>query len=59
MRTEPEVLDLIIGIAKADERIRAVQMQGARTNPNVPSDSFQDFDICLYALLFKAYSLAN
>lgn len=48
MRTESEMIDLIISIAKNDDRIRAVQMQGSRTNPNAPKDSFQDFDICYY-----------
>ena len=37
--------ELIIGTAKADERIRAVYMNGSRTNPNVPKDIFQDYDI--------------
>lgn len=45
MRTEKEMYDLIIGTAKADERIRAVYMNGSRTNPNVPRDIFQDYDI--------------
>ena len=37
--------DLILGVARKDERIRAVSMNGSRTNPNVPRDIFQDFDI--------------
>lgn len=45
MRSEKEMLDLILGIAKDDERIRAVYMNGSRTNPNVPKDIFQDYDI--------------
>ncbi len=45
MRTEKEMFDLILGIAKKDERIRAVYMNGSRTNPNVPKDIFQDYDI--------------
>lgn len=45
MRTEQEMYDLIIGTAKADERIRAVYMNGSRTNKNVPRDIFQDYDI--------------
>ena len=36
---------LIIGTAKADERVRAVYMNGSRTNSNVPRDIFQDYDI--------------
>ena len=45
MRTEKEMLDLILNIAKADERIRAVILNGSRTNPNVIKDIFQDYDI--------------
>lgn len=37
--------DLIIGTAQADDRIRAVYMNGSRTNPNVPRDIFQDYDV--------------
>jgi aminoglycoside 6-adenylyltransferase len=48
MRTETEMLDLIIDVAKDDERIRAVQMQGSRTNPYAPRDRFQDYDICYF-----------
>ena len=46
MRTEQEMYDLIVGTAKADERIRAVYMNGSRTNPNVPRDIFQDSTLC-------------
>ncbi len=45
MRSEQEMLDLILEIARCDERIRAVIMNGSRTNPNAPRDIFQDFDI--------------
>lgn len=45
MRTEKEMMDLIITIAKNDDRIRAVYMNGSRTNPNAPKDIFQDYDI--------------
>lgn len=45
MRTEQEMLDLILETARGNERIRAVIMNGSRTNPNAPRDPFQDFDI--------------
>ena len=45
MRTEKEMMDLILNTAKEDDRIRAVYMNGSRTNPNVPKDIFQDYDI--------------
>ncbi len=45
MRTEAEMYELILNIARNDERIRAVYMNGSRTNPNVPKDIFQDYDL--------------
>jgi aminoglycoside 6-adenylyltransferase len=45
MRTEREMFDLILGIAKSDERVRAAYMNGSRANPNVIKDPYQDYDI--------------
>jgi aminoglycoside 6-adenylyltransferase len=45
MRSEREMLELIMDTARNDERIRAVIMNGSRANPNAPRDPFQDFDI--------------
>ncbi|MDA2731405.1 aminoglycoside 6-adenylyltransferase [Bacillus cereus] len=45
MRTEKEMIDVIINTAIEDERIRAVIMNGSRVNPNVKRDCFQDYDI--------------
>ena len=45
MRSEKEMFDLILDIAKGDDRIRAVYMNGSRTNQNAISDIFQDYDI--------------
>ncbi|MBP1964406.1 aminoglycoside 6-adenylyltransferase [Paenibacillus aceris] len=45
MRTENEMLQLIVQFAQENEHIRAVIMNGSRVNPNVPKDIFQDYDI--------------
>ncbi len=45
MRSEEEMFNLILSVAEADDRIRLVSMNGSRTNPNVPKDKFQDYDI--------------
>jgi aminoglycoside 6-adenylyltransferase len=45
MRTEQEMMNLILNTAKGDNRIRAVIMNGSRANPNAPKDMFQDYDI--------------
>lgn len=45
MRTEKEILDLVLSVAQQDERIRIVGMNGSRTNPKAQKDIFQDYDI--------------
>lgn len=45
MRSEDEMLDLILDAARGDERIRVVILNGSRVNPNAPRDPFQDFDV--------------
>ncbi len=50
MRSEQEILELILDSAKNDDRIRAVILNGSRTNPNALRDIFQDFDI-LYLVI--------
>lgn len=48
MRSEQEVMDLILGVARADERIRAVMLSGSRANPAIPKDKWQDYDITYF-----------
>lgn len=45
MRSEQEMLDLILNFARKEENIRLVLMNGSRVNANVKRDIFQDFDI--------------
>jgi len=45
MRSEEEVITLILNIANADDRIRAVLLNGSRADPKAVKDIFQDFDI--------------
>jgi aminoglycoside 6-adenylyltransferase len=49
MRSEQQMMDLIMNTAKNDDRVRGVIMGGSRANPNVKKDIFQDFDI-IYAV---------
>ena len=44
MRTEPEMLGLILQIAKKLQ-VDAVALSGSRTNPKAPKDEFQDYDV--------------
>jgi aminoglycoside 6-adenylyltransferase len=48
MRSETEMMELIVETARGDERIRAVIMNGSRANPNAPRDPFQDYDIVYF-----------
>lgn len=42
------MMEIILSIAKKDERIRIVTLEGSRTNKNVPKDKFQDYDISYF-----------
>lgn len=55
MRSETEMMELILGTAREDARIRAVYMNGSRTNPNVPKDIFQDYDIVYVVTETKSF----
>ena len=57
MRSEREMLDLIIDTARSDERVRAVIITGSKVNPNVPKDFFQDYDV-VYVVTEKESFLA-
>lgn len=48
MRTEAEMMDLIMNKAIEDDRIRAVTMDGSRANKNAVHDQYSDFDIVYY-----------
>ncbi|MDY3918288.1 MAG: aminoglycoside 6-adenylyltransferase [Candidatus Limivivens sp.] len=45
MRTEQEMMEMLLNIARSDDRIRAAYLGGSRCNPNVPEDIFRDYDI--------------
>lgn len=48
MRSEKEMMGLILDTARQDERVRAVGMNGSRTDPEAPRDLFQDYDIVYF-----------
>jgi len=55
MRSEQEMLDLIVEVARSDERIRAVILNGSRANPNAPRDFFQDYDVVYVVTDFEPF----
>jgi aminoglycoside 6-adenylyltransferase len=48
MRSEREMLELILETARRDERIRAAILNGSRANPHAPRDPFRDFDVVYF-----------
>jgi aminoglycoside 6-adenylyltransferase len=48
VRSEQEMMDLILNVARDDERIRAVLLVGSRANPNAPKDKYQDYDVTYF-----------
>ena len=45
MRSEAEIKALLLDIARKDDRIRAVLLNGSRANPTISKDEYQDFDV--------------
>lgn len=48
MRSEQEMMDILIDFARNDNRIRLATLEGSRTNANIPPDAFQDYDISYF-----------
>lgn len=55
MRSEKEMMKLILDVANNDDRVRAVYMNGSRANPNVPKDIYQDYDIVYVVTETKSF----
>ena len=48
MRSESEMLDLILTFARDHDEVRAVVMNGSRVNPHAKKDPFQDYDVVYF-----------
>lgn len=59
MRSEKEMFELILNTAEKDSRVRAVYMNGSRTNPNAPKDVYQDYDIVYVVEEFETFTADN
>lgn len=55
MRSEKDMLGLILRVAQGDDRVRAVYMNGSRANPNAPRDLFQDYDVVYAVTDIRSY----
>jgi aminoglycoside 6-adenylyltransferase len=45
MRSETEMMSLILDFISTDDNIRGAYMNGSRANPNIPNDEYQDYDV--------------
>jgi len=55
MRTEQEMMDLILSVANTDDRIRGVVLAGSRADATVPKDCYQDYDIAFAVTDMKPF----
>lgn len=55
LRTEQDMMKLLIDIAKKDGRIRLATLEGSRANPAITPDSFQDYDISYFVTDIDAF----
>ena len=55
MRSEKEMLDLILNFARDNDAVRAVVMNGSRVNPNIRRDPFQDYDVVYFVRSVKPF----
>ncbi len=55
MRKEQEMMNIILSIAKQDERIRIVTLEGSRANINISKDEFQDYDITYFVTDMESF----
>lgn len=45
MRSEQEMMERILAVAREDDRVLAAYLKGSRANPAAPKDRYQDFDV--------------
>jgi aminoglycoside 6-adenylyltransferase len=55
MRNENEMQKLVMDLAKSDDRIRAVLLNGSRANPDIEPDKFQDYDLVFIVKSFDSF----
>ena len=59
MKSEQEMFDLFVEIAKEDERIRAIYLHGSRANPNAWKDEYSDYDVVFVVSEIKSFISDN
>ena len=55
MRSEQEMMNLLLDYAVKDDRIRLAVLEGSRTNPNIAPDLFRDYDISYFVTDIQSF----
>ncbi|MFS0723192.1 aminoglycoside 6-adenylyltransferase [Paenibacillus sp. 1P07SE] len=55
MRSNQDMMALLLGFAERDERIRIVTLEGSRANCNIAPDDYQDYDIAYFVTDMEAF----
>ena len=55
MRTEIEMMSLILDFASKDDNIRGAYMNGSRAIPTIPKDEYQDYDVVFACVDIQRY----
>ena len=55
MNKDKILYNKILNMAKTNDNIRLVEMNGSRANPNIEPDQYQDFDIVFYVADYEAF----
>lgn len=55
MRTEAEMMSLILDFASKEDNIRAAYMNGSRAIPTIPKDEYQDYDVVFACIDIQRY----
>lgn len=55
MRSEQEMMNMLVDFAMNEDRIRLVTLEGSRTNKNIPPDPFQDYDVSYFVTDIESF----
>ncbi|KRG15703.1 aminoglycoside adenylyltransferase [Virgibacillus soli] len=59
MRSEAKMMEMLMGFAKNDKRIRLIMLEGSRTNPSITRDAFQDFDLSFFVTELESFKRSD
>lgn len=59
MRSNQEMMNMLVDFAKNENRIRLAILEGSRKNKNIPRDRFQDYDEAITKYTQNIYDCLN